>query len=269
MSLTTNAIAQIRARLADPQGRTDEQLMDSILRLSGMWRSLVLASTVVGRDGLAVQHGPFAGMQYVRNASEGALLPRLIGSYESELHPHILAFAEEGLTDVIDVGCAEGYYAVGLARLMPQVTVHAFDTDPAAREGCIALAERNGVSDRVKVAGEFAGEDFANYPPGKTLVFMDIEGAERNLLDPQLYPGLLGLSVIVETHPIPTQDLTALIIGRFSATHDIVRLTQGPKTTPLPVWLRQLSHMDQLLAGWEWRTRPTPWLVMRPKKPAG
>jgi hypothetical protein len=27
----------------------------------------------------------------------------------------------------------------------------------------------------------------------------------------------------------------------------------------------ELSHMDRLLAIWEWRSGPTPWLVMRPK----
>jgi hypothetical protein len=25
------------------------------------------------------------------------------------------------------------------------------------------------------------------------------------------------------------------------------------------------GHLDQLLAVWEWRLRPTPWLVMTPK----
>lgn len=266
-TMTTNVIEQIRARIADPEGRSEVELMESILRLSGMWRSLMLANTLASRDGVVVQNGPFAGMHYVRNASEGALLPRLIGSYESELHPHILAFAQEGLTDVIDVGCAEGYYAVGLARLMPEVTVHAFDTDPAARAGCAALAQLNGVSDRVKVGGAFAGEDFATFTPGKTLVFMDIEGGERQLLDPALYPALKALAVIVETHPAPGHDLTRQAIERFAPTHDIILVQQGPKTTPLPAWLGQLSHMDQLLAGWEWRLRPTPWLVMRPKAP--
>jgi hypothetical protein len=32
-----------------------------------------------------------------------------------------------------------------------------------------------------------------------------------------------------------------------------------------PWWLKDLSHLDQLLAVWEWRAGPTPWLVMTPK----
>ena len=268
MSLTQEALSKIRDRLENRDGRTDEQVMDSILRLSNTWRSMVLSNTLASLDGLKVQHGPFAGMTYLRRASEGALMPRLIGAYESELHPHILAFAQEGLTDIVDVGCAEGYYAVGLARLMPDVTVHAFYIDEHARKGCAALAELNGVADRVKIGEAFAGEDFARFEPGRTLVFMDIEGEERNLLDPERFPALKGLSVIVETHSIPTYDVTAKLIGRFLPTHDIIRVDQGPKTTPLPAWLRRLGHLDQLLAVWEWRLRPTPWLVMRPKAQA-
>ena len=74
-----------------------------------------------------IRSGPFAGMRYVDTATEGALVPRLLGTYESELHPYLKRFAAEGCEDVIDVGCAEGYYAVGLARLMPGALVHGGD----------------------------------------------------------------------------------------------------------------------------------------------
>ena len=33
----------------------------------------------------------------------------------------------------------------------------------------------------------------------------------------------------------------------------------------VPDWLMASNHLDQLLAVWEWRLGPTPWLVMRPK----
>jgi hypothetical protein len=265
MSLNANTIAGLKRLLEDPQGRSDGQVMELALRITAVWRSRVLAAHLGAKDGLVIQHGPFKGMTYVAAATEGALLPRLIGSYESELHPHILALVDEGLDTVIDVGCAEGYYAVGLARLMPHAQVHAYDTDPAARIACRTLAESNGVSERVTIGETFKGEDFAGFTPGKTLVFMDIEGGEQMLLDPGAYPALKALHVLVETHPHPGLDLTAIITERFAASHDIIRIEMGPKTTPLPEWLTKLSHIDQLVGVWEWRMRPTPWLVMRPR----
>ena len=54
------------------------------------------------------------------------------------------------------------------------------------------------------------------------------------------------------------------MVARFSPTHRIQRVDQQAKAFDAPPWLRQLSHMDQLLATWEWRLRPTPWLVMTP-----
>jgi len=267
MGLNANALAAIRARLADPGERTEEQLLSSILRLSATWRSHLLANTQAQREGPFVRSGPFAGMRYLLRASEGALLPRLVGSYESELHPHIEALAGEGLDQVVDVGCAEGYYAVGLARLLPEVVVHAFDIDPAARQACAALAELNGVQDRVRVGGAFAPEDFQAFAGARALVFMDVEGAEAQLLDPDRAPALRELKIIVETHPGPG-DLCDRIAGRFEASHDVIRVDQSPKTTPLPAWIGELGHLDQLLAVWEWRLWPTPWLVMRPKAAA-
>ena len=49
----------------------------------------------------------------------------LVGKRWQALKADIEAFVAEGLDCVIDVGCAEGYYAVGLARLFPAAKVFA------------------------------------------------------------------------------------------------------------------------------------------------
>jgi hypothetical protein len=45
---------------------------------------------------------------------------------------------------VINVGCAEGYYAVGFATRMPETDVIAFDIDPIARRQTRHLAAMAG-----------------------------------------------------------------------------------------------------------------------------
>lgn len=50
-------------------------------------------------------------------------VPNLVGSYESELHLQIEQLILERPQVVIDVGCAEGYYAVGLAQRLPDATI--------------------------------------------------------------------------------------------------------------------------------------------------
>lgn len=242
--------------------------LEQTLRLLGRWRSQVLANTFIKEQGARIWSGPFAGMDYVAEATEGSLIARLLGTYESELHPHLAAIVAKGLDCVIDVGCAEGYYAVGMARLAPEVTVYAYDIEEKARLACAQLATKNGVAERVIIGGAFAPDGFEAFAGRRALVLVDAEGAEVDILQPELSPALGGMTVIVETHDVFRRGALATMVARFAATHDIVRVDQAPKTFTPPPWFGWLSHLDQLLAVWEWRAKPTPWLVMTPKSAA-
>lgn len=265
LSESRSAAIWLKQRLGGWRDAPDNAELNEVLRRLGRWRSRLLANTYVAKQGATIFQGPFAGMTYLTEASEGCLVPRLLGVYESELHPHLLAFAEAGLDCVIDVGCAEGYYAVGLARMMPGVQVHAHDIDAAARTACAELAALNGVSDRVTIGGEFAPDGFQAFAGRRVLVMVDAEGAEVDILQPALSPALATMNIIVETHDIYRAGAMATLIERFSPTHDIVRVDQQAKAYAMPDWLAALPHLDQLLAAWEWRAAPTPWLVMTPK----
>lgn len=266
MSITSNVVRFVRETVAAWPPQPDQHALYELLRLLGRWRSLMLVNTYVSLEGGArIWGGPFAGMEYVKQATEGALIPRLLGTYESELHPHLAAFTAEGLDCVIDVGCAEGYYAVGLARMMPQVTVYAYDINPAAREACAQLAALNGVADRVIIGHEFRADGFEAFAGRRVLVMIDTEGAEVAILRPDLSPSLAGMNLIVETHDGLRPGALATVRERFAPTHDIVEVRTAPKMLEGPPWLLDFNHLDQLLAVWEWRSQPTPWLVMRPK----
>jgi hypothetical protein len=265
MTYPEHVVQWLRDRLARDPPLSEPRQLNTALRVLAIWRSRAIGDTYVRQYGAKIMQGPFAGMDYMTAATEGALTPRLIGTYESELHPHIAAFAAEGLDCVIDVGCAEGYYAVGLARLMPQVTVHAYDIQAQARTACAELAAKNGVADRVIIGEEFTPTGFEAFKDRRCLALVDIEGAEDDLLRPDLSPALAGISLIVETHDVYRPGVRDRLIERFSPTHDIVRLDPQPKTLPLPDFLKGASHLDQLLAVWEFRLQATPWLVMRPK----
>ncbi|MFM2044617.1 MAG: hypothetical protein RLY86_3193, partial [Pseudomonadota bacterium] len=195
-------------------------------------------------------------------SAEGCYAPKIVGSYEQELHPHIEAAIARGYGHVVNIGMAEGYYATGMALRLPDAIVDAFDlneeTHPVARR----LAAMNGVADRVRIGGRFCGDDFSRYPAGDTLVICDIEGAEDELLDPQLYPALAGFDIIVELHECPKPGLSDRMAARFAATHNITRVPHGGREIPdIPI-LQEFGHLDQLLTFWEWRSGPTPWAVM-------
>jgi hypothetical protein len=259
MELDTQVLSQLR-RIVEAKA-PERTALDNALRLVAKWRSVLIQNTVIQQCGTAVQSGPFKGMQFVNQSSEGCHVPKLLGIYEQELHPHIEAAVARGYGHVIVIGMAEGYYAVGLAMRMPDAKVHAFDTNEKAHAICRKVAELNKVADRVEIGGLFKGEDFARYA-GDRLVICDIEGAEEALLDPQKYPALRDVDLIVELHECFKPDITRKICARFEASHDIAFVPHGGRDVELPEFFQQLGHLDQLLSVWEWRTGPTPWAVM-------
>src|SRR6267154_1965762 len=100
--LTTHYGKVVREKLAAWPADPSIGELNELLRLLGRWRARLLANTLIARQGARILNGPFAGMEYLTEASEGALIPRLLGTYESELHPHLSAALAE-VDTVIDV----------------------------------------------------------------------------------------------------------------------------------------------------------------------
>jgi hypothetical protein len=264
LAMTTHAervLAMVRGFLELP-GESDTVKLQRILGVAAAYRSRALANTFIQTGGLAVRSGPFQGMELSEAAAEGSSLPKLLGCYERELHLTIEKIIARGYGHVLNIGCAEGYYAVGLARRMPNTLVHAHDIVPACREACWAMAERNGVADRLRIGGEVAAEEFARFPAGDTVVLADIEGAELTLLDPEATPALAGLDILVELHNDFATDRYRAFLARFEPTHEIERIPHGWRDPSLFDELLMYDNMDQLLAGWEWRRGPNPWAWM-------
>jgi hypothetical protein len=247
----------------------EQAQLNNALRLLSKWRSVLIQNTLLQQQGTTVMQGPLAGLNFLRESAEGCHIAKLLGCYEQPLQPFIEAAIGANYPTILNIGCAEGYYAVGMARRMPHTRVLAHDLNPKAQEVCAELAQKNQVSDQVSVGGSFTPADFAAYAGQKVLLMCDIEGAERELLDPQASPALRGMDIIVESHECLIAGITQLLIDRFKATHDITLVQDDGQRQlhKLPNWFNNLAHLDQLLATWEWRSGPTPWLVMMAKHP--
>ena len=243
-------------------GDPSPQALETALRHLAKWRAHLLENTLLQNDGDTVQTGPFKGMRYATRATEGARIARILGCYEATLAPVIEKVITRAYPLVIDVGSAEGYYAVGLATRMPKTRVMARDENHKAQESCTALARANAVADRVEVGGLMQHSDFDICKAQDTLVICDIEGAEDALLDPAKAPGLLHADILVECHDCMVPGLSDRIANRFETTHDITRLDRATDSRALPAWMDRLSDLDRAIALWEWRAGPTPWLWM-------
>jgi SAM-dependent methyltransferase len=269
VSINAQVHKQLQAMLAQavPDKTSEQAQLNNALRLLSKWRSVLIQNTLLQQQGTKVMQGPLAGMDFLPQSAEGCHIAKLLGCYEQPLQPFIEQAIQASYPTILNIGCAEGYYAVGMARRMPSTQVLAFDLNPKAQEVCTALAQKNGVSDRIKVGALFKPEDFQAYANQKVLVLCDIEGAENDLLNPEAAPALKGMDLIVESHECLIPGITQKLIDRFKDSHHLT-LVQDNGQRQLqdsPQWFNNLAHLDQLLATWEWRSGATPWLVMKAK----
>lgn len=223
-------------------------------------RCLMLSNTIVQREGVRVLGGPFAGMMLF-NPINGMYAPLLLGCYEEELHPVIRKLPDFGYERVVNIGCGDGYYAVGLKRLMPTVEMWAHDINPDCQRKSREMAALNNVD--IHVGGIFDPDNLADHARYRTLLWCDIEGAEETLLDPVRAPALADVDILVELHPVDGHHTVNTVPARFAATHAVEIIHPSGHVPTMPEWLRDSGQIHQLLAQFEWRGVATPWAMMR------
>ena len=164
--------------------------------------------------------GPFQGMRYGNlKAHCSALHPKLLGVYELELTDYFQDAIALGYPSVVDVGAAEGYYAIGLALKLPGAQVIAFEQEGDARRELASLAELNGVADRISLRERCEPAHLTTLDPHGGLLIMDCEGYEETLLSDEVISKLQNWDFIIETHDGIRPDVTTLLEGRFRNTH--------------------------------------------------
>jgi hypothetical protein len=206
---------------------------------------------VLRRYGKVVADGPFKGMIYGKEAFCSAYLPKILGCYESEIQPALDLLLEKNPPIILNIGAAEGYYAVGLARRFPQATVYASEIESHARDLCEDLARLNDVSERVRVIGECTLDELNALPLEGGLILCDCEGCELELLQPEIVPGLRTCNLLVELHDCFDPRITPALRQRFESTHDITIIDSVPHDPAqvdtarfLPPPLRQVAVDD-------------------------
>jgi hypothetical protein len=208
-----------------------------------------------------ISAGSFKGMSYVGSSVGSLLLPKLVGFYEAELSDVIETVVQHGYDRILNVGCAEGYYAVGLAMRSPKTRVFAFDIDDNAARLCQELAQRNNVDGRVIFSGPCDPARLNEMIQGETVIVCDCEGYEMELLDPAQAPNLAHADLLVELHRVsdPKTSVKDVLMKRLESTHRCRFIPLGnydPAQYPI---LQKLSPSDRNAAVAELRTGVQGW----------
>lgn len=229
-----------------------------------------LARLVRRRTGARVAAGPFAGMNYITQSHGSAYIPKILGIYERELHDCLEDMIQRHPKVLIDIGAAEGYYAVGIARRLPELQVVAYEMDRDGQEKVKMLSNLNDVQDRVEVKGQCEPQELAQAlrDVKNAAIICDVEGYEATLLDLELLPALRFATILVELHEFAVPHVTELLRGRFQHSHSIMEIWQEPRSraefpyVSLITKLLPTAYLDWAVS--EWRPNQMSWLWMIP-----
>jgi len=224
----------------------------------------------LGLLGDVIQGGPFEGLRYPPREEHwvSCRFEKIIGCYEMEMHPWIERIAvSRKYTSVINAGAAEGTVIVGLGRLFPDARLYAFESSTESSRTVEALAQLNGVADRLTMGKWCDPEALRAIDSGEApLVFCDVDGYEEVLMDKKAVPWLERADILLEVHEFRAtalsegerrdferrhaflrRDIGKVIRKRFEDTHDLEeRSVSGVPYEKFPL-LENLS-MPEILA---------------------
>lgn len=240
------------------------------------WQSLQLGQELEDagnrvRSDLTVRSGPFTGMIYPAAESSGSSLPpKLLGCYEQELHVIVESAIQDSPETIVDIGAAEGYYAVGFAMRLPNSRVIAYDTDANARDLCRALAQSNNVAERVQVRGKCDQSDLLALSGTRSLIWCDCEGFERTLFTKQIASSLRTCQLVIETHDFIEPNISSTLRDVFHKTHEVTLVRSVPdslRPTIYPQAIRGTYREDISIALMaESRPANMTWLWCKPQR---
>ena len=209
-----------------PMNRYLDFLIKTYKREKGRIANEKLISTEIDKNisDLVIRHGPFQGMQYPEKCSVGsALFPKLLGSYEAELHQIIDTCINKEYANIIDIGCAEGYYAVGMATRIPGSTIYAYDINPHALNLTNTMFSINDIDQDRFFVGSLCDEQTLMSLPldKKSLIISDCEGYEKYLFTNKSIDFLSSHDLLIEVHDIFDIEISSYLSGLFKDTHNL------------------------------------------------
>ena len=259
-------IARTVNRLLKPLG---VRLLRESASVSAKSRRVNASRSVFDELDHTISAGPFVGTKLAQqfawgDASVGAVV---LGCYEEQLHPAIEAMVAADPDVVVNIGSAEGTYAIGMARRLPSATVIALDVEPMAEVAVRENARLNGVSDRVEVHLGWSPADVERCIrlAQRPAILIDCEGHEQEFLDPVAVPSLARSSVLVEVHEHLVPGIGQVLRDRFSGTHEIETIVESGRNPHQYEVLQKMHSIDKWLVVSEGRDVTMSWFWCRPR----
>jgi hypothetical protein len=218
-----------------------------------------------------IMYGPFKGFKlsdtsWWGRSDRGSML---LGLYEKEVLESLSGLSGR-YSYFMDIGAADGYYGIGVlvGRLFEKSIC--YELSESGRKAIEVNAEVNGVSNQIKIHGVAEKAFYEDYPPdvrSRTVLFIDVEGAEFDLLDRDAFIAFKDSVIFVELHDWFFDDgdqRLARLTGSARETHRTTKLTMGPRDPSVFPELRYLHDDDRWIICSEGRGQLMSWYRFDP-----
>lgn len=235
-------------------------------------RRLLISRQLDERFGSQVKYGPFRGLKLSKATWWGTTdrAGMLLGLYEQEVLSALASVPVRYRRSFIELGAADGYYAVGVLVNDLFERSYCFEISERGQKAIAANAALNGVSSRVQIHG-VAEADFHTALPesatGNSVLLIDIEGAEFDVLTAKTFERFANSVIIVELHDHFFADATQRLERLRSICASAFRIDELTTTNrDLSVFpeLKQFSDTDRWLICSEGRRAMPHWYVLTP-----
>ncbi len=218
-----------------------------------------------------VAYGPFKGLKFSLDAWWGRERASMIlGLYEQEVLESLTNIPKKYKT-FIDLGAADGYYGIGVLVNNLFENSICFESTERGQNVIRENAKLNGVADKILIYG-IAEKDFYKVILDEQLrnsvLFVDIEGGEFDLLDQDTFKVFKDSIIFIELHDWYFEDANNKLQKlRQDAIEffDITELTTASRDLSKFPELKDFSDTDRWLICSEGRHRLMAWYRLDPK----
>jgi len=235
-------------------------------------RRIFLSNEIDQLFGSTVRYGPFKGLRLSGLKWWGSTdrAGMLLGLYEQEVLSVLANIQPQYRKTFIDLGAANGYYAVGVLASSLFEKTYCFEMSEKGREAIRSNAALNGVAERIRIFGTAATDFYLELPEdvvSNSVLMVDIEGAEFEILTPETFEKFSNSVVIIELHDHFYQDGAQRLSSlktRIGARFEVMELTTRGRDLSVFPELRRYGDTDRWLICSEGRKAQPHWYVLTP-----
>lgn len=170
-------------------------------------RKLRISFDVMKLLNYTVKYGPYNGVKFTNNIKKLSYTDYpayLFGTYEHDIVKILTSYKKYNIINFVNVGASVGYHAIGLIKNNFYRSAICFEKNKSTRNILKKNIKLNKCEKKIKIFEE-AKKDFylkigQNMDLRKTMILIDIEGGEFEILDSLSIKFLSDCFLIIEIH---------------------------------------------------------------------